>query len=98
MAELVTIYGATNEREPLEPLPVAQVREGAFRRAAAVVRTGNGIEYQRLYIRRCDARAAVSVLKKSDTRFASMEEMRAASAASIGQALGGETEAPLLQL
>jgi hypothetical protein len=79
VADLVTIYGATNEKEPLKPLPVPELKHGAFQRAATVVRTSNGIEYQRLHIRRCDARAAASVLKKSGARFASVNELLAPS-------------------
>ena len=93
MADLVTIYGGTHEKEPLRPLPVAEVKHGAFHRAATVLRKRNGTEYQRLHIRRCDARAAAGVLKKSKARFASIEEILVASEASIGQAFGGETEA-----
>lgn len=95
MADLVTIYGGANEKEPLRPLPVAEVKHGAFHRAATVLRKSNGTEYQRLHIRRCDARAAAGVLKKSKARFASIEEILVASEASIGQAFGGETEASL---
>jgi hypothetical protein len=93
MADLVTIYGTTNDQEPLGPLPVAEVRHGAFQRAATVLRTSNGIEYQRLYIRRGDVRGAATVLKKSGARFASIEEILAASETSIGPAVGGETDA-----
>jgi hypothetical protein len=78
MADLVTIYGATNDEEPLRPLPWAEVKLGVFQLAATVIRTSNGIEYRRLYIRRCDVLAAASVLKKSGARFASDEELRAA--------------------
>jgi hypothetical protein len=93
MADLVTIYGATNFQEPLRPLPWAEVKLGVFQRAATVVRTSNGIEYRRLYIRRGDVRAAATVLKKSGARFAGIEEILAASKASIGPSAGGETEA-----
>jgi hypothetical protein len=93
MADLVTIYGATNFQEPLRPLPWAEVKLGVFQRAATVIRTSNGIEYRRLYIRRGDVRAAATVLKKSGVRFASIEEILATSEASIGPAVGGETEA-----
>jgi hypothetical protein len=83
MAGLVSIYGATNEKEPLKPLPVPELKHGAFQRAATVVRTSNGMEYQRLYIRRCDARAAASVLKKSGARFTSMKELLAETEGSV---------------
>jgi hypothetical protein len=78
MADLVTIYGATNDEEPVRPLPWAEVKLGVFQRAATVIRTSNGIEYRRLYIRRGDVLAAASVLKKSGAKFASDEEVRAA--------------------
>ena len=78
MADLVTIYGATNDKEPLRPLPWAEVKLGVFQRAATVIRTSDGIEYQRLSIRRCDVLAAATVLKKSGARFASTEELQAA--------------------
>jgi hypothetical protein len=78
IADLVTIYGATNDEEPLRPLPVAEVQDGAFELAATLIRTSNGIEYRRLYIRRCDVLAAASVLKKSGAKFANDEEVRAA--------------------
>jgi hypothetical protein len=78
MADLVTIYGATNDEEPLRPLPVAEVQHGAFQLAATLIRTSNGIEYRRLYIRRGDVLAAATVLKKSGAKFASDEELRAA--------------------
>ena len=77
MADLVTIYGATNDKEPLRPLPWAEIKLGVFQRAATLIRTSNGIEYGRLYIRRCDVLAAATVLKKSGARFASDEELRA---------------------
>jgi hypothetical protein len=89
IADLVTIYGAPNDQVPVKPLPVAEVKRGAFQRAATVVRTSNGIEYRRLYIRRGDVRAAAAVLKKSGVRFASITESSAASDASIGQAVMG---------
>jgi hypothetical protein len=78
MVDLVTIYGAPNDQVPVKPLPVAEVKHGAFQRAATVVRTSNGIEYRRLYIRRDDVRAAAAVLKKSGVRFAVAEETAAA--------------------
>jgi hypothetical protein len=78
MADLVTIWGAPNDQVPVKPLAVAEVKHGAFQRAAAVVRTGNGIEYRRLYIRRGDVRAAAAVLRKSGVRFAIAEETAAA--------------------
>ena len=78
MADLVTIYGATNDKEPLRPLPWAEIKLGVFQRAATVIRTSDGIEYQRLYIRRCDVLAAATVLKKSGPRFANAEELQAA--------------------
>jgi hypothetical protein len=97
MAELVTIYGTTNNQAPLRPLPVAEVKHGVFQRAATVLRTSSGIEYRQLYIRRGDVRGAATVLKKSGARFASIEEILAASEASIGPAVGGETEAQSLR-
>jgi hypothetical protein len=78
IADLVTIYGAPDDQVPVKPLPWAEVKLGVFQRAATVIRTSDGIEYQRLYIRRCDARAAATVLKKSGARFASAEELQAA--------------------
>ena len=78
MADLVTIHGATNDKEPLRPLPWAEIKLGVFQRAATVIRTSDGIEYQRLSIRRCDVLAAATVLKKSGARFASAEELQAA--------------------
>ena len=78
MADLVSIYGATNFKEPLRPLPMAEVKHGAFQRAATVLRTSNGIEYRRLYIRRCDVRAAATVLKRSGARFTIVEHVPAA--------------------
>ena len=57
MADLVTIYGAPNEQVPIKPLSVAEVKHGAFQRAATVLRISNGFEYRRLYIRRGDVRA-----------------------------------------
>jgi hypothetical protein len=92
IADLVTIYGAPNDQVPVKPLPVAEVKHGAFQRAATFVRTSNGIEYRRLYIRRGDVRAAAAVLKKSGVRFASIEKSHAAAEASIGQAVGVETQ------
>jgi hypothetical protein len=74
IADLVTIYGAPNDQVPVKPLPVAEVKHGAFQRAATIVRTSSRIEYRRLYIRRGDVRAAVAVLKKSGVRFAIAEE------------------------
>jgi len=93
IADLVTIYGAPNDQVPVKPLPVAEVKLGAFQRAASVVRASDGIEYRRLYIRRGDLRAAAAVLKKSNARFASIEESLATSEASNGTAVRGETEA-----
>jgi hypothetical protein len=93
IADLVTIYGAPNDQVPVRPLSIAEVQHGAFQLGGTVIRTSNGIEYRRLYIRRCDVRAAATVLKKSGARFARIEEMLAASEASIGQAVGVETEA-----
>jgi hypothetical protein len=78
MADLVTIYGAPNFQEPLRPLPWVELKLGVFQRAATLIRTSNGIEYGRLYIRRCDVLAAATVLKKSGARFASDDELRAA--------------------
>jgi hypothetical protein len=93
MADLVTIYGAPNDQEPLRPLPWAEVRLGVFQRAATVLRTSSGIEYRQLCIRRGDVRGAATVLKKSGVRFARIEEILATSEASIGPAVGGKTEA-----
>jgi hypothetical protein len=78
IADLVTIYGAPSDEIPVKPLPVAEVKHGAFQRAATVVRTSDGMEYRRLYIRRGDVRAAAAVLKKSGVRFDSAEESLAA--------------------
>jgi hypothetical protein len=78
IADLVTIYGALNDQVPVKPLPVAEVKHGAFQRAATVVRTTSGIEYLRLYIRRGDVRAAAAVLRKSGVRFVIGEETAAA--------------------
>ena len=69
---------APNDQVPVKPLPVAEVKLGAFQRAASVVRTSDGIEYRRLYIRRGDLRAAAAVLKKSGVRFDNAEEAAAA--------------------
>jgi hypothetical protein len=77
IADLVTIYGAPNDQVPVKPLTVAEVKHGAFQRAATVVRTSSGIEYRRLYIRRGDLRAAAAVLKKSGVRFDNAEEAAA---------------------
>jgi hypothetical protein len=93
IADLVTIYGAPNDQVPVRPLSIAEVQHGAFQRGGTVVRTSNGIEYRRLYVRRCDVRAAATVLKKSGMRFASIEECLEAS---ISQAVGVETEASVL--
>lgn len=65
ICSLVTIYGATGD-ESLKPLPVLELRQGTFQRGASAVRTNNGIEYRRLYIRRGDFRAAVAALKRFD--------------------------------
>jgi hypothetical protein len=78
IADLVTIYGAPNEQVPIKPLSVAEVKHGAFQRAATVLRISNGFEYRRLYIRRGDVRAAAAVLKKSGVRFTTAEETAAA--------------------
>jgi hypothetical protein len=78
MADLVTLYGATNFREPLRPLPWAEVKLGVFHNAATAIRTSDGIEYRRLYIRRCDVRVAAAVLKRSGVRFTRAEEVQAA--------------------
>jgi hypothetical protein len=78
MADLVTIYGAPNDEVPVKPLPWVEVKLGVFQRAATVVRTSDGIEYRRLYIRRGDVLAAATVLKKSGARFASAAELQAA--------------------
>ena len=78
MADLVTIYGAPNDQVPVKPLPWVETKLGVFQRAATLIRTSNGIEYGRLYIRRCDVLAAATVLKKSGARFASAEELQAA--------------------
>ena len=43
IADLVTIYGTTNDHEPLRPLPAAEVKHGVFQRAATVLRTSSGI-------------------------------------------------------
>jgi hypothetical protein len=77
MADLVTIYGAPNDHVPVKPLPWAEVKLGVFQRAATVIRTSDGIEYRRLYIRRGDVRAAAAVLKKSGVRFVAAEETAA---------------------
>ena len=77
MADLVTIYGAANDQVPVKPLPWAEVKLGVFQRGAAVLRTNDGIEYQRLYIRRADVLAAASVLKKSSARFAGAADLQA---------------------
>jgi hypothetical protein len=79
IADLVTIYGATNFQEPLRPLPWAKIKCGRFEHAGTVMRTSNGIEYRRLYIRRGDAIAAIRVLKKSGARFDNTEEIAAAN-------------------
>lgn len=87
IADLVTIYGSPSDEVPVKPLPVAEVKHGAFQRAATVVRTSDGIEYRRLYIRRGDVRAAAAVLKKSGVRFDAAEGAAAAlEAAEMGLA------------
>jgi hypothetical protein len=78
MADLVTIYGAPNDQVPVKPLPWAEVKLGVFQRAATVMRTGDGIEYRRLYIRRGDVLPAATVLKRSGARFANADELQAA--------------------
>jgi hypothetical protein len=78
IADLVTIYGAPNDQVPVKPLPWVEVKLGVFQRAASVIRTSNGIEFRRLYIRRCDVLAAATVLKKSGARFANPEGLQAA--------------------
>lgn len=78
IANLVTIYGAPSDEVPVKPLTEAEVKHGAFQRAATVIRTSDGIEYRRLYIRRGDVRAAAAVLKKSGARFDSAGEAAAA--------------------
>jgi hypothetical protein len=88
IADLVTIHGAPNTQEPLRPLPWAEVKLGVFQRAASVMRTSGGIEYRRLYIRRGDVRGAITVLKRSRALFADIEEIRAASEASIAPVVG----------
>jgi hypothetical protein len=77
-ADLVTLFGATNLQEPLRPLPWAEVKLGVFHSAATAMRTSDGIEYRRLYVRRCDVRVAAAVLKRSGVRFTSAEELQAA--------------------
>jgi hypothetical protein len=69
MVNLATIYGARTETEPLKQL--SSLEHGTFLRAAQLVRTSQGIEYGRLYIRRGDVRSAVTLLKNAGARFAS---------------------------
>jgi hypothetical protein len=69
IANIATIYGASNNRDPIKALPPLKVRHGTFQRGAAVVQTTNGIEYRRLYIRRRDVRSAVWALKHAGARF-----------------------------
>jgi hypothetical protein len=76
IANVATIYGASNNRDPIKALPPLKVRHGTFQRGAAVVQTTNGIEYRRLYIRRRDVRSAVWALKHAGARFPSVEESR----------------------
>ena len=65
IASLVPIYGAPAGHERLRPLPTVELQHSTFQHAATVVRTRNGIEYRRLYIRRGDVRAAARALKRS---------------------------------
>jgi hypothetical protein len=74
IANVATIYGASNNRDPIKALSPLKVRHGTFQRGAAVVQTTNGIEYRRLYIRRRDVRLAVWALKHAGARFPSVEE------------------------
>jgi hypothetical protein len=78
LGDLVFIYGASTGYEPLRPLPWPLLKRGTFLRAATVLRTSDGMEYERLYMRRGDARAAIRVLKKSRARFHTTEEVAAA--------------------
>ena len=71
IARLVPIYGAATGHESLKPLPGLELKQGTFQHAATVVRTTNGIEFRRLYIRRGDVRAAVTALKDAGKRFPS---------------------------
>lgn len=74
IANVATIYGAKTDTEPLKQLPALELKQGTFLRAAKGVRTSQGIEYRRLYIRRGDVRSAVTMLKDAGAPFASAEE------------------------
>lgn len=76
IANVATIYGASNNRDPIKALPPLKVRHGTFQHGAAVVQTTNGIEYRRLCIRRRDVRSAVWALRHAGARFPSVEEPR----------------------
>jgi hypothetical protein len=76
IADVATIYGASNNRDPIKALPPLKVRHGTFQRGATVVQTSKGIEYRRLCIRRRDVRLAVWALKHAGARFPSVEESR----------------------
>ena len=79
IANVATIYGTSNNRDPIKALPPLKVRRGTFQRGAAVVQTTNGIEYRRLYIRRRDVRLAVWALKHAGARFPSVDAQATSS-------------------
>ena len=90
IANIATIYGASNNRDPIKALPPLKVRHGTFQRGAAVVQTTNGIEYRRLYIRRRDVRSAVWALKHAGARFPSVEEFRRSAPETLQRELGAD--------
>jgi hypothetical protein len=72
------------------------LKHGTFQRAATVVRTGNGIKYGRLYIRRGDVSSAVTILKRAGARFANAEEVAGITEPHTTPGTGGERQASLV--
>jgi hypothetical protein len=96
IASVATIYGARTDTEPLKPLPALALKHGTFQRAATVVRTSDGIKYGRLYIRRGDVMAAVTILKRAGARFANAEEVAGFVETQTTHGIGGERQASLV--
>ena len=64
-----SIYAAKSEDDEQKPLPAAVVTGAAFERGASVLRTPEGLTYQKLAIRRDDMLLAAEVITRTGVKF-----------------------------
>jgi hypothetical protein len=72
-----SIYAAKSEGDEQQPLPATVLTGAAFERGATILRTPEGLTYQKLAIRRDDMLLAANVITRTGVRFAARGKRRA---------------------